>query len=413
MPRKKKPTSTADLPPGISLTAAGTYRARWRDANGNAQAQTFKRLIDAEDKLAEVRTDKRRGVYHDPALARITVTKFAGEWLAHANNLRAGGLETYRRDLDSYILPELGGVPLANLTGRRIDEFLSAELRDGTAPSTVARHYRTIHRLCEIAIQRGRLQINPCTTVSPPHVPPSEMRFLTIDQVLALADAAPAPPEGATPAEVARVGVQQRMWRAWVLVAAFGGARWSELVGLRRGQVDGSRIRIVEKLVRRDDGEWHREQPKSAAGRRTIALPAVAARALSQRLADIDEDPDTLVFSNQSGGALHQSNFRSRLFKPALELAGIPTEVRVHDMRHTAVALAIKAGAHPKAIQARMGHASISVTLDRYGPLFPEMDAEIASGIDELVAGTRTKRKAPRPAPKRGRRPARRRTLAA
>jgi hypothetical protein len=56
--------------------------------------------------------------------------------------------------------------------------------------------------------------------------------------------------------------------------------------------------------------------------------------------------------------------------------------VRFHDLRHTAVALAIAQGAHPKAIQARMGHSSVQVTVDRYGHLFPELDANIADGLD-------------------------------
>jgi hypothetical protein len=57
--------------------------------------------------------------------------------------------------------------------------------------------------------------------------------------------------------------------------------------------------------------------------------------------------------------------------------------LRFHDLRHTAVALAIAQGAHPKAIQARMGHSSVQVTLDRYGHLFRELDADIAEGLDK------------------------------
>jgi integrase len=56
---------------------------------------------------------------------------------------------------------------------------------------------------------------------------------------------------------------------------------------------------------------------------------------------------------------------------------------RFHDLRHTSVALAIASGAHPKAIQVRMGHSTISVTLDRYGHLFPELDEAIAVAFDQ------------------------------
>lgn len=67
-------------------------------------------------------------------------------------------------------------------------------------------------------------------------------------------------------------------------------------------------------------------------------------------------------------------------------------ECRIHNLRHTSVALAIAEGAHPKAIQVRMGHSSISVTLDRYGHLFPELDEAIATSFGERLAAVRGRR---------------------
>lgn len=385
MPRPKKPASTEDLPDGISFTPAGTYRARWRDDQRKQQSKNFERLEDAERHLRSVLTDLDRGVYTSPSAGRLTVAKFADEWLASATNLAPGGRETYRRDLDEYILPEIGGLQLTNLSARVISRFLTDELEAGKAPSSVVRYYRTIHRLCEIAIQHGRLKANPCATVATPHAPPAEMRFLGIDQVLALADAIGPqghPMRGGKYAESDAIAAVK--YRAWLLVAAFGGLRWSETVGLRRSHIEGARIQVVEKLIRRE-GEWCREPPKSAAGRRGITLPQTAARALALHLRNVPADPDALVFPNSQGDPMINSNFRSRVFQPALERAGISSEFRIHDLRHTAVALAIRAGAHPKAIQVRMGHASIVVTLDRYGHLFPEMDGEIAAGIEGLL----------------------------
>jgi integrase len=78
----------------------------------------------------------------------------------------------------------------------------------------------------------------------------------------------------------------------------------------------------------------------------------------------------------------------SHHFSKAQVAAGV--SCRFHDLRPTSVALAIAAGAHPKAIQSRMGHSSINVTLDRYGHLFPELDEAIAEAFgrsfDEATA---------------------------
>lgn len=88
---------------------------------------------------------------------------------------------------------------------------------------------------------------------------------------------------------------------------------------------------------------------------------------------------DALVFTSGSGASIACSSFPTHHFGPARRAAGL--ECRFDDLQHTSVALAIAAGAHPKAIQARMGHSSISVTLDRYGQHFPELDIEIADAF--------------------------------
>ncbi|MDP9387788.1 MAG: tyrosine-type recombinase/integrase [Actinomycetota bacterium] len=85
------------------------------------------------------------------------------------------------------------------------------------------------------------------------------------------------------------------------------------------------------------------------------------------------------------------SSFWQHYFKPALDAVGLAC--RFHDLRHTSVALAIAEGAHPKAIQTRMGHSSINVTLDRCGHLFPELDEAIAAGFTERLAAVRRLRR--------------------
>jgi integrase len=80
-------------------------------------------------------------------------------------------------------------------------------------------------------------------------------------------------------------------------------------------------------------------------------------------------EPEALVFTNAAGRPLSHSSFQTHHFRKAQLAAGV--SCRFHDLRHTSVALAIAEGAHPKAIQARMGQSSITVTLDRYGHLFP------------------------------------------
>lgn len=89
-----------------------------------------------------------------------------------------------------------------------------------------------------------------------------------------------------------------------------------------------------------------------------------------------------LVFLAARGGPLRHSAFWRSVWLPALKTAGLEG-VRIHDLRHTCVALLVEQGAHPKAIQAHLGHSSITVTLDRYGHLFPDNLERLADRLEE------------------------------
>ncbi len=96
-----------------------------------------------------------------------------------------------------------------------------------------------------------------------------------------------------------------------------------------------------------------------------------------------DADPDELVFTTPTGCPVRQGLYYRREFKPAVAKA-LPHKAKVpfHDLRHTCVALLVEQGAHPKLIQTRLGHSSITITLNRYGHVFPSMDAQLADALE-------------------------------
>jgi integrase len=342
----------------VHKTAQGTYRARTRDAAGRPTAKTFKLKADATNWERDQLQLRTQGV--TTSKSRITVTEWADIWLAGARNLAPGTLKTYRRDLDRYILPELGNHPLNKITADHIDAYLTGITND-FAPSTVHRHYRTLHRMFAIAVERHRMPINVCTPVKPPKIIRTEMRFLTATQVEALADA---------------IGDRYRLW---VLVAGFGALRWGELQALHPRNVDGARIKVVEQM--------NGASLKTLASTRTITLPASVAVELADHMAKYSTDQ--FVFANRNGKPYSHSSFTGNVFKPALTRAGLDRNTRIHDLRHTAIALAIATGAHPKVIQQWAGHSSFGVTMDRYGHLFPGTDDTLATALDVLRTAAR------------------------
>ena len=115
-------------------------------------------------------------------------------------------------------------------------------------------------------------------------------------------------------------------------------------------------------------------------------------RFLTDRLADhlrtrTAPSPDALVFTAPTGGPLNNSNWRRRVWVPAVAAAGLPPGLRIHDLRHTCSALLIAAGAHPKAIQMQLGHTSARFTLDRYGHLYPSSLNRVADTLERIHAG--------------------------
>ena len=189
-----------------------------------------------------------------------------------------------------------------------------------------------------------------------------------------------------TPAEVARLAdaISPR-YRALVLLAAYGGLRIGELAGLRRGRVNLVRGTVdVAEIVVEVRGRLFVGPPKTRAGRRTIGLPRAVVDELATHLGPLGS-ADAHVFTSDKGGILRTSNFRAKVWLRAVRAAGL-APLRPHDLRHTAVALWIAAGANPKEVSVRAGHTSVAFTLDRYGHLFEGHDLELRDRLDTMLA---------------------------
>ena len=234
----------------------GRYRARFADPLGKVQSRTFARKTDAERFLRQVDSDKLRGHWVDPRDADMPLAVWAEEFLLLCRRLAMTTQETYRRDLNKYVLPRFGSYRLGQLPADEIENWLNDEMAAGIAPSSVHRHYRTLRRMLQVAVQKQKILTNPCERVDPPRVPKHEMVFLGWDEAIRLAEA------------------HRDRYRALIYLAVDSGMRWSELVGLRRGKVDlrNRKVRVTEQLVQLGDRSFLRKEPKTAAGVRSITI---------------------------------------------------------------------------------------------------------------------------------------------
>ncbi len=312
-------------------------------------------------------TTKLDGSWTDPTLGRVLFGDWLTEWQRTTTNRRP---TTEVRDdsiIRTHVRPRFGGVPLAAIGQRDVRAWVAELAARRLAPTTVRKVYQVFSKVMAAAVDAGMIARSPCRNVPLPKVDHKEMRFLT-------------------PAEVARLArTIDQGYRALVLVAAYGGLRVGELAGLRRRDLDLTRYTVeVTEVVTEPRGRLHVGPPKTRAGRRTIRLPRFVVAVLADHL----EAPgwlDEFVFTSQRGRPFRPTNFRARTWRPAVQAAGLDG-LRVHDLRHTAVALWIAAGANPKQVSVRAGHTSVSFTLDRYGHLYPESDAILCEQLDARYA---------------------------
>jgi integrase len=181
-------------------------------------------------------------------------------------------------------------------------------------------------------------------------------------------------------------------FRVLVLAAAFTGLRWGELIALRRCDVDltGAVLHVRRRLAQPRRGGLQEGPPKSQAGVRSLALPAILADELGQHIDQYAEPgPEGLVFRGPKGAALWRSNFgRSTKWTAMVAAVGLPVGFHFHDLRHTGNQLTAASGATTRELMHRMGHGLMRAALI-YQHATSARDRSIATALNALVAADR------------------------
>ncbi len=355
-------------------TGDARYEVRLRGRDGGERSRTFRTRKEAERYERAQHQALDSGLWVDPRSGKVTLGAWAAEWQRTVVHLRPTTCRIYDANLRNHVLPDLGEVELGKLTPSMLRAWLSGLMtkvgRHGKplAKGSVAQAYRTLNRVLVAAVDNELLGRNPLSSIKPPRPDTDPMRFLSHEEVGALAAA------------------MDPRYRALVLVAAYTGLRAGELMALRRSRIDllHRTITVVEQ-VQSLAGRHIVSAPKTAAGRRSVAVPRLVVNALEEHLASYAEPGvDGLLFPAPEGGFLRLENFRRRVWRPATLAAGV-APLRLHDLRHTCASLAIAAGADVKVLQRMLGHASAALTLDRYGHLMPGQAHSVADRLDDMA----------------------------
>jgi integrase len=344
------------------------WQVRYRDPNGTERTRSFRTAVDAKAFRSTLEVDIVRGEWIDPSLGRTLFDDWRAQWWATTTANRPSTRARDESLIRNHITPTFGARPLGSITQLDVKAWV-VTTADALAPASVRKAYQLLSNILSAAVDAGLIATTPCRRIALPKVDTEEMRFLE-------------------PAEVARlIDTIHPRYAALVMLGCYGGLRIGELAGLRWSRVDlvRAKVEIAETAVE-VKGVLRFGKPKTRASRRIVTVPRPVVDALTAHRSVWPADDD-LVFSGPAGGGLRTPAWRARFWRPAVVAADL-WPLRPHDMRHTAIALWIAAGAQPLEISRRAGHTSVSFTLDRYGHLMPGADKDLSDRLEALITAS-------------------------
>ena len=351
----------------ISKRPDGQWRARYRDETGKEHAKHFARKADAQRWLDEVTASMVRGEYVDPRAGRVTFKAYAEQWRTSQVH-RVTSQLTIESALRRHTYPTLGDKPLSAIKPSDVQAWVK-RLSERLAPRSVILAHGVAAGVFKAAMRDRLIASNPCDGTGLPKVPRQQIEPLPTETVWALVEAVPP------------------RYRALVILAAGTGMRQGEALGLTVDRIDFLRrvVRVDQQLLSVPGRESFLAPPKTAASVRTIPLPQVVIDALAAHLAAYPPSAAGLVFTTGTGAPVRRSSFGD-VWRAAVKAAGAPPGTGIHQLRHYYASLLIRHGESVKVVQARLGHASASQTLDTYSHLWPDSDDRTRTAVDSVLS---------------------------
>ena len=368
--RGKKWYGRVDLPPDPV-----TGKRRQRRFNARTKQA-------AEEQAAKILASISAGGFAEADAEKITVAEYLDRWLVSVKeSVRPSTQKRYSDIVRKHIVSQVGRTQLAKLTPLDVQRLYADRLGIGLSTTTVALIHNILHKALKQAVRWGLLTRNVTEAVDPPREATLEYVTWNEWQVAHFLD-------------IVQEDELSALWR----LALLTGMRRGEILGLKWADIDLSRgvLSVKRTLSRGDAGKYTFNPPKTAAGRRSIALPQSLVQSLhkhrvkqlemimAHRLTHQDQD---LVFANEIGEPISPSTLEYR-FKRLTERAGLP-KIRFHDIRHSAATIMLASNIHPKVVQERLGHSDVSMTLNRYSHVTMDMQRDAADRLDDIINGTR------------------------
>lgn len=350
----------------LDKTPDGRRKQKWFTVKGTRK--------QAEQRLTELLRQIDTGIYIEPDKQKVS--EYLTKWLAdYVNpNCSPKTAEGYEIIVNRHLVPAIGRHTISGLKPEHLQHYYSVKLKDGLSAQTIRHHHTVLHKALQCAVEWQILTRNIADAAKPPRAKRIEMQTWNEYEIKEFLEAA-----------------KETQYYELFYLALFSGMRRSELLALRWQDIDFifGQVSVNRGLHVLPGGKVIFRQPKTAAGRRVIALPPSALLVLSEyrekkeaeclmigtSLSDRD-----LVFSTLGKPLL--SNTVSHAWSKIVKRSGIKP-IRLHDSRHTHASIMLRQGVHPKIVQERLGHSSITITLDIYSHVTPGLQEAAALKFDD------------------------------
>lgn len=348
----------------------------------------FNTKKEAERAMVEKLNELNQGAFIEPS--RTPLKDYLVRWLKdHAEiNCAPKTHEGYSYIIHQHIIPDIGSITLDKLKPIHIQNYYTKKITEGRkdgkgglSHQSVLHHHRLLHKALEQAVKWQIIAINPAKAVTPPKPQKAQINVLDRDGVRKLLE-----------------GAKGKYFYESVFLAINTGMRRGEIFGLRWGDIDfeNKTISVRQTLQRiKGKGLILRKTTKTNGSRRSIAVTDAVLdmfkwiktkqKRNKLKLGPVYQDND-LVFANEDGTPIN-IDYVSREFGRLVKRLDIPY-VSFHDLRHTHATLLLQQGEHPKIVSERLGHSSISITMDTYSHVMPNMQKEAARKLDDFLFGS-------------------------
>jgi len=361
----------------------GERQQRYETVHGNKGV--------AQDRMSELLTEiAKHGYVKTPK--GLTVASYLEGWLNDyvAVNCSPKTIESYSGLIKKHIIPEIGKLPLIDLEPRHLQTLYGKKKQSGLSGRTVHYIYGLLAEALGHAVKQGLLYRNAARAMDPPRAEHTTIPTLAPEQLDIFFKAA---------RETGNYPLFYTLLHT--------GLRRGEALALQWKDVDlGATGYIkVTRSLNRMGGETLIKEPKTAAGKRKVALSSNSVLVLRQHreaqealrasldAKDSKDDKaaeetklpdDDYIFCHTDGSPLDPSTI-SHIFAKTLRKAGLPP-MPLHSLRHAHATYLLSAGVHPKIVQERLGHSSIQITLNTYSHVAPGLQEAAAQKMDEFLS---------------------------